>query len=53
MNLESIYKKFFDHDVDAHRAKADTDMILGIFDKINITCSRINEIVTISKSADN
>mgnify|MGYP006127652743 FL=1 len=53
MNLESIYKKFFDHDVDAHRAKADTDMILGIFDKINITCSHINEIVTISKSSDN
>ena len=53
MNLEKIYKKLVDRDVGAHRAKADTDMILGIFDKINITCSHINKLVTISNSTEN
>ena len=46
MDLESIYKEFYDQEVNTHRAKADTDMVLDIFSKLNITCNHINKIVS-------
>ncbi len=46
LDLSHIYKLFYGENVDAHRAKADTDMVLKIFEKINITSDYImNNIV--------
>ena len=41
LDLSHIYKLFHDENIDAHRAKADTDMLLKIFEKINITSDYI------------
>jgi hypothetical protein len=54
MKLIEIYKLFFDEDIGAHRAKADTDMMLKIFEKINITSDYImNNIVPNIKLKEN
>lgn len=46
MKLIEIYRLFFDEEIEAHRAKTDTDMMLRIFEKINITSDYImNNIV--------
>ena len=53
MKLIEIYRLFFDEEIEAHRAKADTDMMLRIFEKINITSDYImNNIVTVEFSDD-
>jgi len=47
MKLIKIYEKIkgpFPPE-NAHRAKADTEMILGIFDAMDITCSHIHDII--------
>jgi DNA polymerase III epsilon subunit-like protein len=41
LDLSHIYKLFFDEETTAHRAKEDTDMLLSIFNKININCEHI------------
>jgi DNA polymerase III epsilon subunit-like protein len=54
LDLSHIYKLFFNEDIRAHRAKEDTDMLLSIFNKININCEHIiNNIVPNIKLKEN
>jgi DNA polymerase III alpha subunit (gram-positive type) len=54
MKLIEIYRLFFDEEIEAHRAKTDTDMMLRIFEKIDITSDYImNKIAPNIKLKEN